>query len=180
MRCRKRLETILQKSPVWQRSNPVMKRIALMMAVALFATSLTGCGCYRRVRGWLCRGAYCGTQAPVIGSVRAPAPAPIVTAPPVVSPPRYVQPVTTTCVPCCPAPCPCPTVVCDPCCDPCCESSCNSCCEPAECMGCTGGAPFGINVAPGEYLGEIESTGDSWAPASTPTEPDGLDPGPAG
>ncbi|MEN0110254.1 MAG: hypothetical protein AAF805_05985 [Planctomycetota bacterium] len=46
-----------------------MKKTALLLAVAVTATSLTGCGCFRRMRDALCRGAYCGAP-----TVAAPAP----------------------------------------------------------------------------------------------------------
>ncbi|MCO6047035.1 hypothetical protein NG895_24310 [Aeoliella sp. ICT_H6.2] len=171
-----------------------MKRIALLLAVGLIVTSFTGCGCCRRIRGAICPGAFCGSRAPVMGSVRAPAPAPIVmppqvvTAPPVVQAPQYVQPrvirpqmVAPQCVPCCP--CPCPTV-CDPCCPPanecctgygstCCDSGCNVCDNDCGCN-----APFGIQVGPGEYFGGVQDAGGEWQGSRAPTDA-GPDPGPA-
>lgn len=166
-----------------------MKRIAIALAFVLFASSLTGCGCFRRIRGTLCPGAYCGSRTPLLSSIRAPAvvPAPVVTQPQVVSAPQYVQPqiirpqvmqprvCAPQCVPCCPCPCPCPTTVCDPCCggyDDCCVGYGNECGYSGDC-GCD--APFGIEVAPGEYLGGVE-TGD-WQNSGEPT--DAADPGPA-
>ncbi|TWT46823.1 hypothetical protein [Botrimarina hoheduenensis] len=54
-----------------------MKKNALMLlAVAVTATSLTGCGCCRRLRDTLCRGAYCG------GGSAAAIPAPLAMAAP--------------------------------------------------------------------------------------------------
>lgn len=222
-----------------------MKRIALLLAIAVYVASLTGCGCCRRFRGTFCRGTLCGgSRAPLLGSMQAPGPAPmvmppqvytqpqIVTAPPVyqqqvvqpqvihpqvvqphvVSPqhmqPQYMQPqmMAPHCVPCqpvcpCPAPCPCPNV-----CEPCCENygdgygdcgcsnyggnyGCTSCGNSGDCSSCgsdgyveygdscDGNAPFGINVAPGEYLGEIETSGEGWNSSPTPAGA-GLDPGP--
>ncbi|QDU58655.1 hypothetical protein [Aeoliella mucimassa] len=147
-----------------------MKRIALLLTVALFATSLTGCGCLRRIRGTLCPGAYCGSKAPLFGSVSAPVATPnmVVTNPQVVRPPTYVQPrvVQPQAMPCCP----CPTVVCDPCCE-----TCNDCCGTTTSAGYAGdcgcNAPFGINVAPNEYLGEIQTDDETWGtsdPGPTP------------
>ena len=54
-----------------------MKKMLALLVVATVATSLTGCGCCRRLRDTICRGAYCGTAAP----------APIVAPPPVVTAP---------------------------------------------------------------------------------------------
>ena len=151
-----------------------MKRIALLLTLALFVTSLSGCGCARRIRGYLCRGAYCGTQTPMLGSVGAPVTRPIVAAPQVVSAPQYMQPqvVTPTCMPCC------PTTVCDPCC----ESTCNDCCGTTSYAGYASGdcgcnAPYGISVGPGEYLGEIQTNDDNWGSSPAPTNTTN-DPGP--
>lgn len=168
-----------------------MKRTALLLAVALFTVSLTGCGCLRRVRGTLCPGAYCGSRAPILGSLRAPAPAPapivaapqVVTAPARIIPRPIVQP--QVCVPQCVPCCPCPTTVCDPCCQPCtpcCPDECSCYGESActnyggGCDGCDG--PFGIQVAPGEYLGDVETSSSQWQGNSQPTDA-GTDPGPA-
>jgi hypothetical protein len=76
------------------------KRIALLLAVAVYAASLSGCGCCRRFRGTLCPGALCGgSRAPVFGSVASPAsqayvapPQAFVAAPQVMAAPTVVQP----------------------------------------------------------------------------------------
>lgn len=176
------------------------KRIALLLAVVVYAASLTGCSCCRRMRDTLCRGAFCGSRAPVLGTVQAPAPQAIVAAPQVVTPqvmtPQFVQPqiirpqviqpqmqvAAPQCVPCqpvCPCPCPCPTVVCDPC-SPCCDD-CSTCSGGASYSGYSGdcecNAPFGINVGPGEYLGEVQSGSSGWESSPTPAD-SGQDPGP--
>lgn len=58
-----------------------MKKNALMLlVVAVTVTSLTGCGCCRRLRDTLCRGAYCGGPAAALTAPAAPpvmAPAPL-------------------------------------------------------------------------------------------------------
>lgn len=56
-----------------------MKKLILLCVVTTVVTSVTGCGCCRRFRDFLCRGAYCGSG----NVVAAPAPiaAPIVAAP---------------------------------------------------------------------------------------------------
>jgi hypothetical protein len=184
-----------------QGAKPMTKRIALLMAVVLYAASLTGCGCLRRVRGTLCPGAYCGSRTPILGSLRAPAPQPIVTAPPVAATPQFIQPqviqpqvVAPQCVTCQPqCECVCPTTVCDPCCGAyqgaCGCDSCGSCSSCGSCGGdcgcssysgyagdaayggdCGCNAPFGINVAPGEYLGEVETNDSGWGTTQEPTD----------
>lgn len=55
-----------------------MKRISGLLIVAIVASSVTGCGCCRRVRDTLCRGAYCGPPA---AAALAPAPVPAIAAP---------------------------------------------------------------------------------------------------
>lgn len=54
-----------------------MKRVAMLMVVTMITTSFVGCGCVRRVRDRLCRGAYCGPTT---------ASAPLMAAPVVVAP----------------------------------------------------------------------------------------------
>ncbi len=83
-----------------------MKKIIVLLAVVILVTSTTGCGCMRRLRDRLCRGAFCGSTATpgVIGSTVAPAPTPIFV--PQAAAPMYGVP-CETCYPC------------DPCCDPC-------------------------------------------------------------
>ena len=58
-----------------------MKKLALLLIVATVVTSVTGCGCCRRLRDWVCRGAYCGA-APTVA-----APAPVAACPPVYAAP---------------------------------------------------------------------------------------------
>lgn len=53
-----------------------MKKIVALCIVTTVVTSVSGCGCLRRLRDFACRGAYCGGPA-----VAAPAP---IAAPPVV------------------------------------------------------------------------------------------------
>lgn len=53
-----------------------MKKLLVLLVVATVLPSLMGCGCCRRLRDRLCRGAYCGaTAAPLV----AP---PVMAAPP--------------------------------------------------------------------------------------------------
>lgn len=59
-----------------------MKKLTSLLIAVILVTSVTGCGCGRRLRDWLCRGAYCGA-APAIA-----APAPIAACPP----PMYAAP----------------------------------------------------------------------------------------
>ena len=54
-----------------------MKKMLALLVVATVVTSVTGCGCCRRLRDTICRGAYCGAAAPS----QAVAPPPIVAAP---------------------------------------------------------------------------------------------------
>lgn len=97
-----------------------MKKLTLLMAVVLLTSSVTGCGCMRRVRSLFNRGAYCGpaavTTTPVMAQppIIMPAPAPV------------VVPQASACDPCC--------VPCEPCCEPCCDPCCDPCCGgyPAE------------------------------------------------
>ena len=184
-----------------------MKKIALALALVVYLSSLTGCGCFRRVRGTLCRGAICGTQsAPLLSRVAAPAPAPIVVSPPApivaappvvrapVCQPRCVQPqvVVPSCQPCTPY-CQCQPPVCEPCYtgyggDCGCSSYAGDCgCSSygGDCgcsgyggdCGCHGDVPFGIDVQDGEYFGGIESNDSGWE--TTPTEAgEEIDPGP--
>lgn len=187
-----------------------MKKIALLLAVVVYAASLTGCGCFRRVRGAICPGAYCGSRTPILGSLRAPQPiavtppTPIVTAPPMVAAPQVYQPqvVAPNCASCQPV-CACPPQVCDPCCESygtsyggdccggyyggcaggeCCQDQCGSVNYgggfATGCDSCSNGAPFGINVPDGEYLGGIETSDSGWG--NTPTDAGtATDPSPA-
>ncbi|MEO1496011.1 MAG: hypothetical protein AAFV43_02550 [Planctomycetota bacterium] len=57
--------------------NAMKNNGLMLLAVAITVTSVTGCGCCRRLRDTLCRGAYCGAPAAAL-------PAPL--APPMVSP----------------------------------------------------------------------------------------------
>ena len=96
-----------------------MKKLTLLLAVALLTSNFVGCGCCRRIRNVFNRGAYCGAPAAIAPAAIAsptyiaPAPAPVVVPQPT---PVYVPQATTcapTCIPCQP--------VCEPCCDPCCD-----------------------------------------------------------
>lgn len=49
-----------------------MKKLLALLAVALFVTSVTGCGCCRRLRDAICRGSRCAAPA----TMAAPAPIP--------------------------------------------------------------------------------------------------------
>ncbi|MEX2167916.1 MAG: hypothetical protein WD851_01275 [Pirellulales bacterium] len=40
-----------------------MRKIPILLAVAIIAAQSVGCGCCNRMRDWLCRGAYCGAPA---------------------------------------------------------------------------------------------------------------------
>ncbi|MGL4515041.1 MAG: hypothetical protein ACRCT8_18300 [Lacipirellulaceae bacterium] len=37
-----------------------MKNLLVVLTFAVVTTSVTGCGCFRRARDFVCRGAYCG------------------------------------------------------------------------------------------------------------------------
>lgn len=65
----------------------VMKnKIMLLMALAMFVSSVAGCGCCRRVRDWVCRGAICRPAAPLAAQATAAPPvAACPSCPPVVS-----------------------------------------------------------------------------------------------
>ena len=43
-----------------------MKKTMMLLIVATTLSSVVGCGCCRRVRDWMCRGAICKTPAPVV------------------------------------------------------------------------------------------------------------------
>lgn len=58
-----------------------MKKLMALLVLATVVSSVTGCGCCRRLRDTLCRGAYCGTVAP----------APVAVAPPVMAAPLAVS-----------------------------------------------------------------------------------------
>lgn len=49
-----------------------MKKILALLVVATVVTSVTGCGCCRRLRDTICRGAFCGSPAPVAVAPVAP------------------------------------------------------------------------------------------------------------
>ncbi len=177
-----------------------MKKIALLMVVVVYAASLTGCGCFRRVRGTLCRGAFCGTRsAPVLTPVRAPAPVPVVIPQqaPIVAAPQFVMPapIQPQIIPYAPQ-CQClpsePTCGFDaPVCEPSysgyggdcgCyggESGYSGFGEQGGCSSCNG-SPYGIEVPAGEYLGGIEERNDSGWKQEVPTEAEniGSDPEP--
>jgi hypothetical protein len=53
-----------------------MKKLIALCIVTTVISSVTGCGCCRRVRDFLCRGAYCGSNSVVA------APVPMMAAPP--------------------------------------------------------------------------------------------------
>lgn len=71
-----------------------MRKVAILLAVATIAAQSVGCGCCNRMRDWLCRGAYCGTSAPVCA-----APAPYAAPQPMMMAPA---PMAATCPQCCP------------------------------------------------------------------------------
>lgn len=59
-----------------------MKKLIALCIVTTLVSSVTGCGCFRRVRDFLCRGSRCGTAA----VIAAP---PMVAAPPMMAPMAY-------------------------------------------------------------------------------------------
>jgi len=130
-----------------------MKRITLLLALALLTSSVVGCGCCRRLRDSLNRGAYCGTTSAVTPAYVAPAPAPVVVpqAQPMFVPQAQCAP---QCVPCQPCPQPCYQPCCDPCCQPCCPTA-GPCCE-------TYG--YGASDAYSDYTG-AGYMGSGWTPA---------------
>ncbi len=149
-----------------------MKKIAFLLAIMVYASSLTGCGCYRRIKGTLCRGAYCGTQSAAIGApVRVAAPAPMI----IQQPAQYVAAPQVYAAPCCE----CPPVSCDPCCDPCGADygvgyGGGSIGSVGSDCGCNGGVVGG-------YVGEAGSTNSGWnnSPAESGSAPAiNNDPGP--
>lgn len=122
-----------------------MKKLLLLLAVTLLVGNLVGCGCCRRLRDTLCRGAYCGsTAAPQLTPAFA-TPAPIIT-PPVqqfVAPPQAMV-----------APCP------QPQCAPVC--SCDPCCSPDPCAQTYGyGSAPALNYPAGNFGGVVNDSG--WA-----------------
>jgi hypothetical protein len=138
-----------------------MKKTLILLVAVMLLSSTVGCGCMRRVRDRLCRGAYCGSSAPVMGATTVPAPAPIYipqASAPMMQYPQYVMP-STPCETCYP---------CDPC-DPCggsgtsYDSGWNNDC------GCNGGGylPAG-SISAGEY----------GAPLTAPANPSGPFPSP--
>lgn len=61
-----------------------MKKLIALCIATTVITSVTGCGCCRRLRDFVCRGAYCGGSA-----VAAPAPVAIAPPPMAVAPMAY-------------------------------------------------------------------------------------------
>lgn len=51
-----------------------MKKLLALLVVVTVVTSVTGCGCCRRLRDLACRGAYCGAAPAVVSTVAAPMP----------------------------------------------------------------------------------------------------------
>jgi len=64
-----------------------MKKILIVLAAAMLITSVSGCGCFRRMRDFLCRGAYCGSSQATVA-----APAPMYAAPPTYAAPMAYDP----------------------------------------------------------------------------------------
>ena len=58
-----------------------MKKLIALCIVTTVITSVTGCGCCRRLRDFICRGAYCGGTAVAAPAPIAYAPAPMPVAP---------------------------------------------------------------------------------------------------
>lgn len=85
-----------------------MKKSAFLLAIAVLATSVTGCGCFRRVTSIFNRGAYCGPSAVASPTFGSPAPVIMPAPAPVIVPQASCDPCCMPCEPCC-----------DPCCDPC-------------------------------------------------------------
>ncbi len=52
-----------------------MKKLLALLVVATVVSSVTGCGCFRRLRDFACRGAYCGVgSTESVPMVAAPMP----------------------------------------------------------------------------------------------------------
>lgn len=130
-----------------------MKKTLTLLTIVMVTTSLTGCGCVRRLRDSLNRGAFCGTVgAPITPTYAAPAPAPVV------YPQQVVQPQLMQAAPICmPAQSGC--VPCDAGC-----GGCNTCCPTQSCYpiggeccdgGCSGGdccgGAYGYGTTSGEW-----------------------------
>ncbi|TWT88977.1 hypothetical protein Mal64_24680 [Pseudobythopirellula maris] len=62
-----------------------MKKILILMAAVLLVSSVSGCGCFRRMRDFLCRGSYCGSQTAAVA-------APAYAAPPMMAAPMAYDP----------------------------------------------------------------------------------------
>ena len=58
-----------------------MKKKLTLLVVAMFISSVAGCGCCRRARDWVCRGAVCRTPAPAVAPIAMPAPQPVAACP---------------------------------------------------------------------------------------------------
>jgi hypothetical protein len=69
-----------------------MRKVTILLAVAIVAAQSVGCGCCNRMRDWLCRGAYC---APAVPTYAAPAPCAVPA--PVMSAPVMAAPMAATC-----------------------------------------------------------------------------------
>lgn len=65
-----------------------MKKLIALCIVTTVLSSVTGCGCCRRFRSWICRGAYCGAPA----AVAAPAPVPMAPVAPIAAAPMAYDP----------------------------------------------------------------------------------------
>lgn len=142
-----------------------MKNLTLLLALAMLTTQFVGCGCFRRMRDTLCRGAYCGETAPIV-----PRPG-ILTPQTVVAPTAPVVIPQASCNPCT------PMVTCSPVCDPCCDPCSNGLAYPAGaafggCMECNGGPMYGGQVYDGQVI-------EGQPAAGGVTLPEGVFPGPA-
>ncbi len=117
-----------------------MKKLTILLALLMLTISTVGCGCTRRIRDRLCRGAFCGpaavaapaaaaqpsfaAQAPMMSPMMSPTQQPVMQQAPIVmqQAPMMMQQAPMMMAPqmmnnCCPCdPC---CIPCDPCCDPC-------------------------------------------------------------
>ena len=113
-----------------------MKKVMILLAMAMLVSSAVGCGCCRRFTSLFNRGAYCGPSVASPTYVAPPTP--------VVAPTPMVVP-TAQCAPQC--------IPCQPCCDPC--TTCDPCCETYGYGGCDtcGGMSGTIGTIPTSSMG---------------------------
>ncbi|MEM6799230.1 MAG: hypothetical protein AAF589_06920 [Planctomycetota bacterium] len=142
-----------------------MKKVTILLAALMLASSTVGCGCCRRIGDLFNRGAYCGPSAVATPTYVAPVAAPAPT--PMVIPQASYAPA------CCP---------CEPCCDPCGQPCCETYGYGATPMEYTGGVPtYDSGWSSGcDSCGGVSGTVPmTTLPGTIGTVPStGIDPGP--